>query len=152
MFVYGGPLARRSTASRYAAPMGMKDPLSTESWKAADFRAIEPLLRSNDTFKLERAYWPPWAQRSTQMERLWVHLPTAENPVNAPGVNASIVARALTERLDSRDSRPYNYNVYLFAQSTDGRLYQSPPIRATIPNHHEAMPPSWLDSYGPPPL
>lgn len=130
----------------------MKDWQSTGNWKPVDFEAVEPLLSSNQTFQVDRAQWPAWAQESTQMQRLWVYCPDADSPIQPAGVNATVVARALAERYDSKDTKPYNYNFHLFALSTDGHLYQSPPIRTTLPAHHETTPPGWLDAYGPPPL
>jgi hypothetical protein len=131
----------------------MSDWRSTEEWKQVQMPVVEELLGSNQTFGLDRADWPSWAQASTQMQRLWVFCPDDENAMGVPGSTAKVVARLLTERYDTKDDpRPYNYNFYLFAQSTDGRLFQSPPITTTDPRHHSTGPPQWLDLYGPPPL
>ena len=131
----------------------MSDWSSTQAWKEIDFPVVEELLGSNQTFGLDHNHWPDWAQSSTQMQRLWVYCPDDENELGVPGSTAKVVARLLTERYDTRDEpRPYNYNFYLFALSTDDRLFQSPPIRTTDPRHHSSDSPEWLDSYGPPPL
>jgi hypothetical protein len=86
------------------------------------------------------------------MQRLWVYCPDDENPLNVPGSTVTVVMRLLTERYDPNDTQPYNYNFYLFAKTTDGRLFQSPPIRTTDPPHQSSTPPQWLDAYGPAPL
>lgn len=126
---------------------------STETWKQVEFPAVQPIIGSNQTFRLELPRWPPWAQHSTQMQRLWVYCPDEENAIAVPGSTATVLARILSERHDAKDEpRPYNYNFYLFAQTTDGRLFQSPPIRTSLPPHHSSEPPAWLDAYGPPPF
>ena len=130
----------------------MADCQSTGDWKPVEFGVVDGILGSNQTFRLEKAHWPSWAHCSTQMQRLWVYCPDQENSPAVPGTTANVVARLLTERYDSKDFRSYNYNFYLISRSTDGRLYQSPPIRTSEPQHHSSAPPDWLESIGPPPL
>ncbi len=86
------------------------------------------------------------------MQRLWVYCPDDKNPVSFPGSTAAVIEGLLTERYDCKDARPYNYNFYLFVQTTDGRFFQSPPIETTNPRHQSSEPPRWLDAYGPPPF
>lgn len=130
----------------------MLDWQSTGTWREVKFPVVSGLLSSNQTFRLEPNHWPAWAHSSTQMQRIWVHCPDAENPIGVPGSTATVVARLLTERNDPKDvPETYNYNFYLYAQSTDGRLFQSPPIRTSDPKHRSTAPPEWLNAYGPPP-
>lgn len=125
---------------------------STGNWKNVELRVVETIVGSNQTFQLDETRWPSWANSSTQMQRLWIYCPDEENPLHIPGSTAKVVARLLTERYDSKDPYPYNYNFYMIAESTDGWLYQSPPIRTTEPKHQSSEPPDWLESYGPPPI
>jgi len=126
---------------------------STEAWKPVEADAVRELLGSNQTFSLERKYWPHWAQDSTQMERIWVYCPDHEHPGTLSNSTVAVVARLLTERFDlSDDPLPYNYNFYLYTQSTGGELFQSPPIKTKRPRHHSSEPPGWLDEYGPSPM
>ena len=131
----------------------MADWQSTANWKPVEFPAVGQLLASNQSFQLPTQYWPHWDHTSTQMQRMWVYCPDAENGISVPGSTATVVARLLTERYDTKDHpKPYNYNFYLYAQATDGRLYQSPPIRTADPKHRSSAPPEWLNAYGPPPI
>lgn len=51
----------------------------------------------------------------------------------------------LTERIDAKDfPRPYNYNLYLIAETTDGLLFQSPPIVPVDPTHRSSSPSTWF--------
>ena len=143
---------RGSWAEGGKGARGMAKPwASTSAWKPVSLPAVEKLLNSNQTFELDRRHWPAWAQDSTQMERLWLYCPDEENSLTIPGSTSRAIARLLTERYDSKDSRPFNYNFYLISQTTDGTLFQSRPIRTEDPPHHSTNPPSWLEAYGPPP-
>jgi hypothetical protein len=52
------------------------------------------------------------------------------------------MAQLLTERNDPEDApETYNCNFYLYAQTTDGHLFQSPLIRTSDPKHHAHGPP-----------
>ena len=124
---------------------------STKRWKPADFPVVQDLISSNETFQLDQQHWPPWANASTQMRRLWIYCPDEENQQHVPGSTTTMIARLLTEREDQKDApQVYNYNFYMYAQATDGSIYQSPPIRTNLPPHRSSEPPEWLDAYGPP--
>jgi hypothetical protein len=63
----------------------------------------------------------------------------------------AIVGALLTERIDPKDKpKVFNYNFYLLAETTDGKLYQSLPIVPTDPKHHSSSPSTWLNSLGNP--
>ncbi len=131
----------------------MADWQSTGDWAQVDIPAIEPLISSNQTVGLDPVHWPGWAQGSTQMNRLWVYCPDDENAPSVPGSTVKVVARLLTERVDQKDAPEiYNYNFYMIAESSDGRYFQSPPIKTTDPPHRSTAPAQWLDASGPPPI
>lgn len=125
---------------------------STGEWKRIELDVLESVAGTTQTYRLSMQQWPSWANSLTQMNGLWIYAPDAKNRLQVPGSTASIVARLLTERHDVKDSKPFNYNFYLIAESTDGQLYQSPPIRTVDPAHHSTKRPDWLERCGPPPI
>jgi hypothetical protein len=46
------------------------------------------------------------------------------------------VARVVTERRDSKDKLPFNYNYYVIGQTPDGSFYQSGPRNDVDFGHH----------------
>ena len=123
---------------------------STGEWKAVDFDKVDSIMRSNQTVLLDKCYWPGWASSHTL--RVFVFAPDEENPLQVPGSTAQIVAGLLTERYDSKDLKPYNYNFYLIAGSTGGQHYMSPPIRPNDVRHHSSGPIVLPKSFGQPPF
>ena len=119
------------------------------SWTPLELPAFNAARNSTQTFQLAREQWPTWAQRSTQMQRLWIYCPLGG--IASTATTASVVGRILTERWDRKDHpRPWNYNYYLLAESTAG-IFQSGPLRTTDPAHHSSGQPPELDAYAPPP-
>ncbi len=81
---------------------------------------------------------------------LWVYCPPT--PISSTATTAAVVGRFLTERFDRKDHpHSFNYNYYLLAESTAGRIFQSGPLLSTDPPHHSTGPAPSLDAYGPPP-
>ncbi|MCX4188350.1 hypothetical protein [Methylophaga sp. OBS4] len=123
---------------------------STSKWTSLDFPAISSIRRSTMPTKLPRDKWPAWASSSTQFNRIlsYPFIP-AEVKLESTLPSSIIAATLLTERIDIKDKpKVYNYNIYLMAESTDGKLYHSPPIRTTNPSHHSTAPSTWFDSVG----
>lgn len=123
---------------------------STSDWKAVDLDIADSIIASSQTAPLDRSRWPRWA--GTQTQRVFVFAPDEENPFQVPGSTAQIVAGILTERYDSKDVKPYNYNFYLIAGSTGGQYYMSPPIRPNEVGHHSSGPITLPESFGQPPF
>ena len=124
---------------------------SSGDWKSVELPAFETLAGSNKTCGLSRHQWPRWASDSTKFTRLLIHCPEAD--VSSSETTAQIVARVFTERVDPQDApQIFNYNLYLLAEATDGRLYQSGPIPTTEPRHRSSGPSTMFDEYGPPPI
>lgn len=128
----------------------MKTWNSTGDWKAVDLDVVNSIVGSNQAVTLDKSCWPTWA--STQTQRLFIFGPDEENPLNVPGSTARIVAGLLSERYDSKDQKPYNYNFYLVAESTGGQHYMSPPIRPINMRHHSSGPITLPESFGSPPF
>ena len=111
------------------------------------------LSEPGETYALPSEHWPTWGHSSTQFERMWLYCPDADNPVTSKETTAAVVGRLMTERHDVKDEpRPYNYNFYLVVESTDGRAFQSGPMRTSDVSHHSSQPHAILDGYDPPPL
>jgi len=52
----------------------------------------------------------------------------------------------MSERIDWKDyPYIYNYNIYLITGTTDGRFFQSTPIKTNDPKHHSTSPSTWFD-------
>lgn len=75
-----------------------------------------------------------WAYRVTPDENLLsidlLSIETSANPV----------ARVVSERVDSKDTQPLNYNWYAVVQSSDGVFYQSGPRSNIDFGHHRSEP------------
>jgi hypothetical protein len=125
---------------------------STGVWKPVDLPGFERLAGSDQSYSLPRDQWPRWAANSTKFTRLVVYCPAATNPIASMLTTAPIIGRILTERLDPKDAPEiYNHNLYLLAQTSEGKVYQSPPLVPSEPKHRSSAPSTWFDSYGPPP-
>ena len=123
---------------------------STSKWKPID-GSFESLAGTTEVVDLPRKQWPTWAWQSTQLNRIGVYaLPAG----SLPGVTlrtTGVVRALLTERIDPKDSpKVYNYNLYTVAETTDGKLFQSPPMIPADLQHHSSSPSTWLNSLGHP--
>jgi hypothetical protein len=127
----------------------MAQRLSTATWKPIDLPALRAIQGSTDMRELSRQNWPRWAAESTQFNRILAYStsPTTASTARSTGV----VARLLTERLDSKDwPQIYNYNFYLIAETTSGQLFQSSPIVPAEPKHRSSAPSTWFNVLGSP--
>ncbi|MDP1808015.1 MAG: hypothetical protein Q8L35_00570, partial [Actinomycetota bacterium] len=102
----------------------MKKWNSTGNWKPIDGDLVNSMIGSNQIAPLEKSHWPAWA--SAQTQSIYIFGPDQENPLTVPGSTARVVAGLLTERYDSKDLKPHNYNFYLVAITTGGQYYMSP--------------------------
>lgn len=124
---------------------------SSSEWKPVTLPVFTRVARSDQTYSLESSQWPLWAANSTKFTRVLLHCPEAGIMSNL--TTAQIAARLFTERLDPKDAPDiFNYDLYLLAETTDGRLFQSGPIPTTDPPHRLSRPSTRFDDYGPPPL
>ena len=110
---------------------------------------LKQIRSSTDARELSRAHWPSWTQGTTQFARILAFSQLANVSSTLP--STGYVAVLLTERIDPEDApKIHNYNFYLIAETTNGDLFQSPPIRPTNPSHHSSSPSTWFDGIGPP--
>ena len=114
--------------------------MGSMKWKQVELPALQPLLKSDQTTLLPSTSWPAWARESTQVKRLWAYCPKNPGTIPSTHTTVAVVARLLAERYDHKDAKPWNYNYYLLLQSTDGRIFQSPPLRTTDLDHHSSGP------------
>lgn len=120
-------------------------------WKPISFSVCKEIESSTDVHELSRGKWPMWAQTSTQFNRILIYSHQADIRVNTTSPSTGIIAALLTERIDLKDApHIYNYNIYLIVETTDGRFFQSPPIRPSDPVHHSSSPSTWFDNLGSP--
>ena len=121
---------------------------STSLWKRIDFPVLRSIKLTTDARELSRENWPTWASGSTQFSRFTIH---AESKLQSTSPPSGIIAKLMSERIDLKDDPYiYNYNIYLIAETTDGRFFQSTPIKAIDPKHHSASPSTWFDDLGSP--
>ena len=123
---------------------------STSKWKSIDFPILRSIELTTTACELSRAQWPNWATSSTQFNRISAY---CSHPVDklSSTLSSATLAVLLTERIDAKDDpKVFNYNLYLVAETTDGKLYQSPPIIPTDPTHHSSSPSTWFNNLGSP--
>ncbi len=114
-------------------------------------QVLKTVERTTDARELSRENWPSWASRSTHFNRILAFSIPADSNLQSLSPYTGILTALLTERIDLKDDpRKYNYNIYLIAQTTDGHLYQSPPIKTSDPAHHSSAPSTWFDKLGSP--
>lgn len=124
---------------------------TTSKWKPIDASVVSGLHLTTDYCELPRSQWPAWASQSTSFTRLAVCGVPVQGTIGSTSPSTGIVAALLTERVDPKDHpKILNYNVYLIAQTTDEKLFQSPPIVPTDPAHHSSSPSTWFNAVGSP--
>jgi hypothetical protein len=117
-------------------------------WKPIDLPVLRSIKLTTDARELSRENWPTWASGSTQFNRFTIH---AESKLQSTSPPSGIIAKLMSERIDLKDDPYiYNYNIYLIAETTDGRFFQSPPIKTIDPKHHSVSPSTWFDDLGSP--
>ncbi len=124
---------------------------STSTWKPIDLPILRSVELTTAACELSRAQWPNWATNSTQFNRIVAYCPNPAGELSSISSSSGALTALLTERIDAKDyPKVFNYNVYLIAQTTDGKLYQSPPIIPTDPTHHSSSPSTWFNNLGSP--
>jgi hypothetical protein len=124
---------------------------STSKWKPINLSIFKKIESSTDVQELSRGKWPKWAETSTQFNRIFAYSHKAGRNEGTSSPSPGIIGTLLTERIDLKDApRIYNYNIYLIAETTDGRFFQSPPIKPNDPAHHSSSPSTWFDNLGSP--
>lgn len=124
---------------------------STSTWKQIDLPTFSSVELTTDACELSRAQWPSWAANNSRFNRIvaYCQYPTGKPSSTSPSSGGLTVL--LTERIDPKDHpKVFNYNIYLVAETTDGRLFQSPPIIPTDPTHHSSSPSTWFTNLGSP--
>jgi len=123
---------------------------STTSWIPIDLPVLSSIERSTYATEISRDNWPNWTAGSTQFNRIIFYSRPKIKTQNSSLLSASLNA-LLTERIDLKDfPKIYNYNMYVVAETTDGKLFQSPPIKPTDPKHHSSKPSTWFEKLGSP--
>lgn len=124
---------------------------SRGSWTPVELPILTTIQLTTEAQELSRVNWPAWATRSSQFNRILVYWDKPGSELQAASTSTGTLTALLTERLDPKDApKIFNYNLYLIAQTTDGRLFQSPPIRPSNPAHHSSSPSTWFDELGSP--
>jgi hypothetical protein len=124
---------------------------SISKWKPIELSILNDIECTTDAYELPRNKWPKWAETSTQFNRMIAYSHQIGSNVSTTFPSTGIIATLLTERIDLKDApRIYNYNIYLIAETTDGRLFQSSPIIPNDPVHHSSSPSTWFDKLGSP--
>lgn len=122
---------------------------TTSKWSPIDESVVSGLPLTTDFCELPRSQWPPWAAQSTSFNRLGVFGLPVQSTISSTSPSTGIVAAWMTERIDPKDyPKLFNYNLYLIAQTTDGKYFQSPPIIPTDPTHHSSSPSTWFNAVG----
>ena len=129
----------------------MKIVQNTLSWTTIELTKLNGIKASTDLQELSREKWPAWAKASTKFNRILAYSRQAGRNLSTISTSTGIVATLLTERIDLKDAPfIYNYNFYLIAETTDGRLFQSSPIIPNDPVHQSSSPSTWFDKLGSP--
>lgn len=124
---------------------------STSTWKQIDLPILSSVELTTDVIELARAQWPDWAANSPQFQRILAYRPHPVSRLSSTSPSAEVLAALLTERVDPKDNpKSFNYNFYLIAKTTEGSLFQSPPIASTDPTHHSSLPSTWFNNLGSP--
>lgn len=124
---------------------------TTSTWKPIDLPILRSIELTTTACELSRAQWPNWAVNCTQFNRIVAYSQNPAGELHSTVPSTGTLASLLAERIDLKDyPKVFNYNIYLIAETTDGRLFQSPPIIPTDPAHHSSSPSTWFNSLGSP--
>lgn len=124
---------------------------STSEWKLIDLPILQDIVRSTDIQELSRGNWPRWDNLSTQFNRILAYSRSSQGDFGSTSPSTGVCAALLTERIDVKDHpQIYNYNIYLVAETTDGRFFQSGPIFPSQLSHHSSSPSTWFEGLGSP--
>ena len=115
-----------------------------DRWTPLTTEAFRPILSSGKTYELLSQDWPAWARRPGQVARMFAYALAPGERLPSAQTTGHQVGRLLSERYDSGDSEPWNYNWYAVVQSSNGSLYQSGPSRDIDFGHHLQEPVSNL--------
>ena len=111
-----------------------------QSWTQLSSQAFDPIIGSGLTYSLPQADWPDWAKDASAVQRIWLYALKPGEAYPSTATTAPMVLRLLTERLDLKDSEPFNYNWYAIIRSSTGALFHSGPHREVDFGHHLANP------------
>ncbi len=124
---------------------------STSGWKLIDLPILRNIALSTDMQELSRDNWSRWAASSTQFNHILAYSRSAQCDFGSTSPSTGICAALLTERIDLKDNpRIYNYNIYLIAETTDGKLFQSGPLMPSQLSHHSSSPSTWFEGLSSP--
>jgi hypothetical protein len=111
---------------------------------------LSSITKSTEATEIPKKHWPSWSNGSAQFNRMVVYSAPDNHDIQTSLSSTPLIA-LLTERIDTKDyPSMYNYNIYLIAETTDGKLYQSHPIKPKDPAHHSSKPSTWFDDLGSP--
>jgi len=111
----------------------------TRTWSPIDASVVDPILRSGCTYELPRDIWP-FGSTESQFLRMFIYGLAANEETPSVATTALVVARLLSERFDSKDTQPINYDWYSIMQRSDGAFFQSGPHKDIDFGHHLSSP------------
>ena len=124
---------------------------TTSAWKQVDLPLLRSLELTTAVCELSTAQWPNWTASSSQFSRIVAYCPDLSAELHSTSLSSARLTALLTERIDQKDyPNVFNYNLYLIAEITDGRLFQSPPIIPSDLAHHSSAPSTWFNNLGAP--
>ena len=106
-------------------------------WTPIDASLVTSIVTSGATYEIPRQIWP-FGANEAQFQRMFVYRQSSGTSPSEKDLRP--VARLVTERVDSKDSRPMNYDWYSIVQSLDGTFLQSGPHKDVDFGHHLSSP------------
>jgi hypothetical protein len=71
---------------------------------------------------------------------MWAYHLAPGETASSSQTSAQVVARVISQRYDSKDTQPFNYDWYAIVQGSDGAFYHSGPHKNVDFGHHRSAP------------
>ena len=115
-------------------------------WKEINLPALTTNLSTAPAQPLTRNGWPTWTQATTDFVSAWLY-PTGNLCVASTAELSTGHAQVYVDfERRATEGATYRYYRFAYAQTADGRVFQSGPIKDLEYGHHRWDKPSWLAS------
>jgi hypothetical protein len=116
-------------------------------WKEISVPALETILSTGQAQPLAPEAWPLWAHTTPEFSGAWFSY-VGGPPATSTGTLSTGSVKAYVD-IERTASQPptLRYYRYLYVKMTDGRVFQSSPVKELEYNRHREQRPPWLASY-----
>lgn len=115
-------------------------------WKEVPLPALATSLSTGEVQPLAPDMWPAWARTTPGFSGAWFTYIGGEPATSTGSLSTGNVVGYVDMERTATGPPPKRYYRYLYAQVTDGRVFQSSPIKDLEYERHRDERPPWLAS------